>query len=116
MSKPNFDDPNQVFDYLKNKTGQFNQKQYDLSGSTQSQAQILLDNSVSAAMFKPHPEKKNVYYANELTIRAMRKDLFILDEQMLDISQETSCSSCQKKYDLQFWEICPYCGKKNLIF
>lgn len=71
---------------------------------------ILVDNKVSHGKFIPHPTEKNVWLASEQTYKAMKKDIFALDEEMLDLADNIICESCKTTIDKQFWFFCPYCG------
>jgi hypothetical protein len=71
---------------------------------------IQVDNKVEHGMFKPHPTEPNTWLASEQTYRAMKKNIFALDEDMLDLADNIICESCKKTVDKQFWFFCPYCG------
>lgn len=80
------------------------QKQEDID------VNIEVDNKIAHGMFKPHPTRQNTWLASEQTFRAMKKNIFALDEEMLDLADNTICESCQSTIDKQFWFFCPYCG------
>ena len=71
---------------------------------------IEVDNKIAHGMFKAHPTKLNTWLASEQTFRAMKKSIFALDEQMLDLADNIICESCKTTIDRQFWSFCPYCG------
>lgn len=71
---------------------------------------IAVDNKIAHGMFKPHPSKPNTWLASEQTFRAMKKNIFALDEEMLDLADNIICESCKTTIDKQFWFFCPYCG------
>lgn len=71
---------------------------------------IRPDTSVTPAKFLPDPLIPGGFKAHPITIRAMRKDLFIAGEEGVeDIELLYVCESCQKQLDLQFWLFCPFC-------
>lgn len=71
---------------------------------------IRVDNSVAHGMFKPDPKLEGGWITSEQTFRAMKKDIFALDPNMLDLHEAYQCQSCKTEVDKQFWEFCPYCG------
>jgi hypothetical protein len=83
---------------------------YDLSQEQKVDVQIRVDKNVPAAMFKPDPKNPGGWVANELTFRAMKKDIFALGEELQELSERYTCS-CQNTMDKQFWHFCPYCGQ-----
>ena len=80
----------------------------------QAQVRLLTDDTVAPAKFKPHPSMPNTYFASILTIRAVKKDLFMAGSGFEDLEQLTICCSCGQKLDKQFWSFCPYCEGKLL--
>lgn len=84
---------------------------YDLSQQQKIEVPIRIVKDVPAAMFKPDPENPKGWIANELTYRAMKKDIFALGEE-LDVVQESYTCSCKQTIDKQFWYFCPYCGEQ----
>ncbi len=83
---------------------------YDLNQVQSFKVQILIDDSMNHGEFIPDKEKENVWYATKQTFRAMKKDIFALDEQDLDLQELVECKSCNSALDKQFWHYCPYCG------
>ncbi len=83
---------------------------YDLDGREDIKVSIRVDEKVGPAMFKADPFVPGGYIANSLTIRAMKPDIFVLNEDLEDFSHEYECA-CGKKIDLQFWKICPHCAR-----
>ena len=71
---------------------------------------IRRDDNVSPGMFKPDPLNPGHYKAHELTIKAMRKDLFFGgSDEFVDLERPYTCVSCGQNLDIQFWTFCPYC-------
>lgn len=87
-----------------------NNPHYDLSKGQAWSVNIRVDNSVAPAMFKPDPQLEGGWIANELTFRAMKKDIFALDEGFEDLAVPYQCVFCNNNLDKQFWIFCPYCG------
>ena len=70
---------------------------------------IIPDKSVAPAKFIPDPLNPKKFRAHPVTIRAMRKELFMGGEDFVDLECLITCSSCKAQLDLQFWQFCPYC-------
>lgn len=70
------------------------------------------DSSIAPATFRPDPTNPHRYFAHPDTIRAVRKEIFISDDEFLDRSKSYICQSCKNELDLQFWLYCPFCGEK----
>lgn len=87
-----------------------NQPLYNTQQESQIKINIRVDNSVAHGLFKPDPKIDGGWIASEQTFRAMRKDIFALDESMIDLNEPYQCQSCKTDLDKQFWEFCPYCG------
>lgn len=85
---------------------------YDLSTPEEYKIEIKIDNKVEPAQFKPSQTEPGVWFANELTFRAMKKDIFLLDSAMLDLKDQVECAKCSKAIDRQFWKMCPYCAQE----
>lgn len=88
-----------------------NEPYYDLSQQQKIQINIRIQNDVPPAMFKPDPKLDGGWIANELTYRAMKKDIFAQGEDLEDL-QEIYLCNCNNKIDKQFWHFCPHCGSK----
>lgn len=76
---------------------------------------IRPNDNVELALFKPDPLLPGGYIAHTLTIKAMRKDLFMHGEDFVDLEHKYICEGCKKELDLQFWQFCPYCEKPFTI-
>ena len=91
---------------------QINNPMYDLQKEETFKVHIHTDKSVAHGMFKPHPTLNGHWLASSQTYRAMKKDIFAMTEDMLDLHDEYNCSSCKSDLDKQFWHFCPYCGSQ----
>lgn len=91
-----------------------NQPFYDLGQQEKFEVNIRVDDSVAHGLFKPDPKIEGGWIASAQTFRAMKKDIFALDPQLLDLEQPYTCDSCKTKLDKQFWHFCPYCGASFL--
>lgn len=83
---------------------------FDLGAREDIRVNIRVNESVGPAKFKPDPLIPGGFMANSLTIRAMRPDIFVLGDSLEDLSSSYECS-CGQEFDLQFWKLCPHCGK-----
>lgn len=87
-----------------------NQPHYNTEAHQQVQVNIRVDNSVPHGLFKPDPKIEGGWIASQQTFRAMKKDIFALDAEMIDLQEKYKCTSCAVEIDKQFWEFCPHCG------
>lgn len=85
---------------------------YDFSQREDFRVKIRVNENISPGKFKPDPLIPGGYMANSLTIKAMRQDIFFLDNSFEELSKEVQCP-CGENFDTQFWKLCPYCGKEN---
>lgn len=92
---------------LKNELGALGNPHYDFSKEQKQDIQIKIDPKVPPAKFIPSKIQDHIWYANELTFRAMKKDIFFTHDE--ELSQNYRCE-CKQEFDLQFWLLCPYCG------
>jgi hypothetical protein len=102
----------ETLERLKKIENMVGQSYYDFSNEEKIDVQILRDDSAPPAMFIPHAKYPGVYKANELTIRAMKRDIFVMNESLDELKTQYLCSQCKNKCDQQFWHFCPYCGAK----
>jgi hypothetical protein len=103
-------DPHKVLEYIKKLENQVEQPAFDLERREDIKVQFRVDEKIGPAMFKADPLIPGGYVANSLTIRAMRADIFVLGEDTEDLSTPYHCA-CRQEFDLQFWKLCPYCGR-----
>jgi hypothetical protein len=94
--------------YLENLKNAGNLPLLSKTAQTES-VRLLADESVSPAMFKPHHSLPNTFFANQLTIRAVKRDLFMGGEGFDDLQKIVPCKACNRDIDQQFWSMCPYC-------
>lgn len=109
MKNPDFD-PNHALELIRHIESMSGQPQFDLERREDIKVQIRVNETVGPAMFRPDPLIPGGYIANSLTIRAMRPDIFVLGDSLDDFAHEHTCA-CGKEIDLQFWKLCPYCGR-----
>lgn len=83
---------------------------YDLETREDIKVNIRLNEKIGPARFRPNPLIPGGFMANELTIRAMKPDIFVLGESMDEFSHEYECA-CGQTLDLQFWKLCPFCSR-----
>lgn len=84
---------------------------YDIASPQEYKVSIRVDNSVAHGLFKPDPKLEGGWICSEQTFRAMKKNIFALDEQMLDLADDYECDGCKTLLDRQFWNFCPHCGE-----
>ena len=77
-----------------------------------SQVQLISDNKMPPGSFKRSKIQEFSYYAHPITIRAVKKGLFVAGDGFEDLEQLITCEACKKELDQQFWYFCPYCEQK----
>ncbi len=102
-------DPQSQFEKLKSYSNAANLPLFNSDYHETYNVQIIPDTKIEPAKFIPHPLKPNVFTAHPVTIRAMRKELFMGGEDFVDLECLKNCASCKQLIDLQFWQFCPYC-------
>lgn len=109
-NKADHRDPHKVLNYIKKLENEVNEPAFEIERRQDIKVKIRADEKVGPAMFKPDPFIPNGFIANQLTIRAMRSDIFVLGETTEDLQVFHQCA-CGKEVDLQFWKLCPFCGR-----
>ncbi len=102
-------DPQSQFEKLKSYKNAANLPLFNENYHETHQVNILPDTSIAPAKFIPDPLRPNRFRAHPITIRAMRKELFMGGEDFVDLECLHVCASCKHEIDLQFWQFCPYC-------
>jgi hypothetical protein len=102
-------DPQSQLEKLKTYTNAANLPLFHTDYHQTYQVKITPDTSVARAKFIPDPLKTNEYRAHPITIRAMRKELFMGGVDFVDLETLYTCQSCKEEIDLQFWQFCPFC-------
>ena len=77
--------------------------------ANECRANIRPSKNVRIGVFKVDPIYPNSYIAHPDTIRALKKDILV-DENDLDFYEEYICQNCKSALDKQFWLYCPFCG------
>lgn len=111
MKNPDHQDPHKILEYIKKIENMAGQSAFDIERPENIKVNIRVDEKIRPAKFRPDPLLPNGYIANSLTIRAMRPDIFVLGESTEDLEFNYSCS-CGEVFDLQFWKLCPFCGRE----
>lgn len=109
LKNRNFD-PNHALEVIREIENMAGQPNFDLNYREDIQVKIRVNEEVGPAMFRPDPLVPGGYIANSLTIKAMRPDIFVLGDSLDDLSAPYACA-CGKELDVQFWKLCPYCGR-----
>jgi hypothetical protein len=82
---------------------------FELGAQEDIQIHVRPDTTVALGMFKPHPFMQGMWIAHPTTIRAMRKDLFLVSDGFEEFENLYTCRGCCTEIDLQYWLFCPYC-------
>lgn len=102
-------DPQKSYEKLMRATNAANQKHF-IDDHEEVKVQIRPDKNVSPGKFLSDPIIPGGFKAHPITIRAMRKDIFVgTTELFSDLETLIQCDSCKSEIDLQFWHFCPYC-------
>ncbi|MCY4644012.1 MAG: hypothetical protein OXB88_05285 [Bacteriovoracales bacterium] len=75
----------------------------------ETKVHIVPDPTVSRAKFKPDPTRPGSYLAHPISIRALKKDIFVMGEHLSETEEVHTCPSCHVVEDRQFWHFCPHC-------
>lgn len=111
MKNPEYKDPHEILGYIKELENMAAMPAFDLENREDIKVNIRVNETIGPAMFKSDPLIPGGYMANSLTIRAMRPDIFVLGDSMEDLASSYQCA-CGKELDIQFWKLCPYCGRE----
>ena len=103
------DELNQIYKKISQLTNAANQPLVAPNPVNESKVKLIPDSQVSPGKFKQSRVNPNIYYAQELTIAALKKDLFLIGEGFEDLENIRKCEDCQRSLDTQFWKFCPYC-------
>jgi hypothetical protein len=102
-------DPQSQFEKLKSYSNAANQPLFHDDYHEMYNVNIKPDTSVARAKFIPDPLRPNYFRAHPITIRAMKKEIFMGGDGFVDLECLYDCASCKQQIDLQFWHFCPYC-------
>lgn len=102
-------DPHSQFQKLKTYSNAADTQLFDMDMHETHQVQIIPDKAIAPALFIPDKLIPKKFYAHPVTIRAMRKELFMGGEDFVDLECLHNCASCKTEVDIQFWHFCPYC-------
>jgi hypothetical protein len=102
-------DPHSQLVKLKSYTNAINTQLFDTEFHETHQVQIIPDKSIPAAKFISDKLDPKKFRAHPVTIKAMRKELFMGGEDFVDLECLVTCASCKTECDVQFWHFCPYC-------
>lgn len=103
-----------ILDKVGNMTNIVEKPLFNLEQEEQVQVEIKIDKKVPNGLFIPSKAIAGIWYANEQTFRAMKKDIFTLGDSLDEIKEPYTCHSCKTDLDMQFWHFCPYCGERFL--
>lgn len=102
-------DPQKSYEKLMQATNSVG-KQHFIDEHEEVKVQIRADKGVAPGKFLMDPIIPGGYKAHPITIRAMRRDIFVGSSELFsDLEQIIECVSCKTELDLQFWNFCPFC-------
>lgn len=101
-------DPESQFKKLKSYSNAFNTPLYENNYHETYKVNIKPDTTVARGKFFP-TLNPNEFKAHPITIKAMRKEIFMGAEDFVDLECIIKCESCKSEIDLQFWHFCPFC-------
>ena len=106
--------PDLINDIFKRITSLRNSANMPLTSSNPVEKKIRLvrDESVAPSKFKQSKVDPCIYYASQLTISAVKKDLFMVGNDFEDLEEIKECVDCKREIDAQFWKFCPFCEGK----
>ena len=96
------------WDKIKKEQDAYGRSAYLLDQQEERSIQIIPDENISPAKFLPDPQKVGFFRAHPLTIQAMKKDIFLLGDDVHFTM--LTCRDCSKAAEKECWNICPYCG------
>lgn len=105
------DDLNFLYQKIKNLQNAANLQLLNMNPQ-EEHVRLIPDESIAPSMFKPSAIEPNAYYANALTISAVKKNIFLTGEGFEDLEDLRECQSCKREIDAQFWFFCPFCEGK----
>lgn len=101
----------EIFEDIQKMTNGIGTQLLDLNQPQELQIKIRPDKTIAIGLFKADPLLLSGFVAHPDTIRAMRKDIFVTDPELLDRGLMINCESCKQPLDCQFWHYCPFCGE-----
>ena len=102
------------YEFLQKEKNLANKKMYSNHQGEAVKIQITLDKNVPPGKFIQSKIVEARYHANEVTIRALRKEIFtnMHNDTFEELEYFHQCESCKEVVDLQFWYFCPFCEKR----
>jgi hypothetical protein len=101
-------DPAAQYEKIKSYTNAFDSNLYESSFHEKYEVNIKPDLKAPLAKFIPTLNPRE-FMAHPITIRAMRKEIFMGGDEFVDLEKIITCHSCKNTIDMQFWIFCPYC-------
>lgn len=108
---PNNKSAQELFEDIQKMTNGIDTALFNTNKAEEIKINIRPDKTIAIGLFKPDPILLSGFVAHPDTIRAMRKDLFVTDPDLLDRGLLINCDSCKQPLDCQFWLYCPFCGE-----
>jgi hypothetical protein len=101
-------DPNSQHQKLKSYSNAFETPLYITDYHEKYEVNIKPDSTIARGKFIPTLNPRE-YKAHPVTIQAMRKEIFMGEEDFVDLECIIQCESCKTELDVQFWHFCPFC-------
>lgn len=103
---------NEIYQDLLKLEGPTGNLAIDFSRQKEFTVSLRVNKDVAVGLFKPDPLIPGGYLANAVTLKALRKDIFVTDFELDEFTEVVTCEGCRRELDLQFWFFCPYCETK----
>ncbi|MBF0300847.1 MAG: hypothetical protein HQK51_19210 [Oligoflexia bacterium] len=100
---------NEIYNELTHITHDGGHNVYDLNQEQKFDLSLFADDKIAPGLFKPDQSNPQKFYANSLTIRALKKNILLAGEDFDEFAEIYVCEKCNKELDLQFWHFCPFC-------
>lgn len=111
LGKRSMDDwNNEMLQKIGRETNVLDFPHYDLKNPETYSIPIEPDKKITVGLFMPIENQPGKFKAHPDTIRALRKDIFVMDEELIYTIQKINCHKCNAELDKQFWVHCPFCG------
>jgi hypothetical protein len=102
-------DPQSQLEKLRTYKNAGNMQLFESDYHETHQVNIVPDKSIPPSKFIPDSLNPKKFRAHPVTIKAMRKELFMGGEDFVDLECLITCASCKSEIDMQFWQFCPFC-------
>lgn len=84
---------------------------FNLEHSEEFKVHFKVSNKVAHGMFLPIKDSPGLWLTSDQTLKALKKDIFTLADDIDELKSPYQCHSCKSDLDRQFWHFCPYCAE-----